>query len=209
MKWLTADKWYPARWQGSANEKTRKWSVIVSLLALLLTILYSVGCFAYRFRDDKNHNDTHVMLDFKDGNYYTWASMGSTLEFENCSYVIPDVPQTETRVRVVYEPLPKFDKLLYGAFPLLPVVFAATVFMIILNYRSYRRPTKGFYVMRRLPNGWEMHKRCLLLPLAGLLLHVIICVTVCFVCYLVYWHCSLPGRLPMYTTFRFWRIFAW
>ena len=149
------------------------------------------------------------MLDFKDGNYYSRASMGSTLSFEDCTYVIPDIPKEETRVRVVYEPLPKFDKLLYGTFPLLPAVFVATIFMIILNYRSYRKPSKGYYLMQRLPNRWEMHKRCLLLPLAELLLHVIICVTVCLVCYLIYRHCSLPERLPMYTTFRFWRIFAW
>ncbi len=29
MKWLTDDEWYPARWQGSVNEKKRKWYVIV------------------------------------------------------------------------------------------------------------------------------------------------------------------------------------
>lgn len=216
MKWLTSDKLYPARWQGSANAKKRKWYAIDSLLLLLLVVVYSCGCFAYRFWHDKNYYDNTFTLEFSheefqwdEWAYMRWVHRGMKVVFDDCSYVVPDIPKEETRVKVVYEPVPRLDDLLYGTFPLLPVVFVATVFMIILNYRSYRRPAKGYYLMQRLPNRWEMHKRCLLLPLAELLLHVIICVTVCLVCYLIYRHCSLPERLPMYTTFRFWRIFAW
>ena len=43
------------------------------------------------------------------------------------------------------------------------------VVMIVVNYLHYYQGSKSIYLMRRLPDSWELHRRCLAVPVAGLL----------------------------------------
>ena len=207
MKWLTAEKWYPANYQGNANAKKRKWTVISTFLILAFVVLYAGFSFFQKWYDDRWDNE-HVTLVFDNGSEAE-ERIDASVMIDKVIYPIRDVPKEYVGVRVIYEPAPRFTEMMRGAFPLLPVVFAGMIFMIIINYRSYRKPSKSVYVMKRLSNRWEMHRRCLLVPVAEFLLHLIVCAVICIICYSIYKHVMLPQRLPKQFDFNFWRTFVW
>ena len=207
MKWLTAEKWYPASCRGGHRANTRKMIVIGTLLLLVFVILHAGFIFYNNYKEDELNNK-QVALQFN-YDYMPYVGLDLKVQFEDVTYVVRDIPETETRVKVLYEPAPEFSEMMRGAFPLLPVVFGACVLSIILNYRSYRKPVKTVYLMKRLPDRGEMHRQCLILPIAELVLHILVCAAVSFVCYLIYRHYLLPGRLPEHITFNVWRTFSW
>ena len=51
-----------------------------------------------------------------------------------------------------------------GCFKAYPFLAAWCIFLVILHYVSFYRRSKSVYVMKRLNNRWEMHRRCLLIP---------------------------------------------
>ncbi len=44
---------------------------------------------------------------------------------------------------------------------------AAMVFLAVWHYGVHHRGTKSIYTMRRLPDRWELHRRCLTVPALG------------------------------------------
>ena len=56
------------------------------------------------------------------------------------------------------------------------------------NYASHRQDSMSIYLMRRLPDRWELHRRCLGLPLMGIgvcVLAALVTVVVCYGCYMI------------------------
>lgn len=53
-------------------------------------------------------------------------------------------------------------------FPFTLVVVGA-ILLAVWNYLGFRRETKSVYLMKRLPDRWELSRRCLALPLLTLL----------------------------------------
>ena len=53
------------------------------------------------------------------------------------------------------------------AFPLMALMLA---FFAVLHYAWHRRGSRSDYTMRRLPDRWEMHRRCLTIPLCTALI---------------------------------------
>ena len=49
------------------------------------------------------------------------------------------------------------------------IVMLAMVGICIYHYAYHYMDSKVVYLMKRLPSKWEMHKRCLILPIAGIL----------------------------------------
>lgn len=65
--------------------------------------------------------------------------------------------------------MPDFPDVLDGTllgFPLLALCMAGLIFY---HYAYHIQGSKSLYLMRRLPDRWELHRRCLTLPLLGAL----------------------------------------
>ena len=85
-----------------------------------------------------------------------------------------------------------------------------TVIMLVFiayNYAYHRQGSKSIYLMRRLPNSWELHKRCITLPIAA----VFICIIAAFIMLCIYYwiymavtpeECLTPGQWQ-----KIWRIY--
>ena len=76
-----------------------------------------------------------------------------------------------------------FEELLSGKLNLYYLLVAAMIVVIILNYAYHRQGSKSVYMMRRLPNRLEMHKRCLTLPLVGIFLTIVVAGVFCLLLY--------------------------
>lgn len=60
-----------------------------------------------------------------------------------------------------------FGDLIHGGATLFPVVLIGALGMAIGHYAGHYAGSKSVYLMRRLPDKWEFHRRCLGLPLLG------------------------------------------
>ena len=76
-----------------------------------------------------------------------------------------------------------FAELLSGKLNMFYLLSAAMIVVIILNYAYHRQGSKSVYMMKRLPNRLEMHKRCITLPLVGVLLAIITAGVLCLLLY--------------------------
>lgn len=81
------------------------------------------------------------------------------------------------------------------------IIFALLVLILptAIHYAYYYSGGKSIYLMRRLPNGWELHRRSLFIPLLYALLFVITAVILFLIFYTVYMNftpeaCLMPGQ---------------
>ncbi len=63
--------------------------------------------------------------------------------------------------------MPDFKELLGTHLNGFPLLACSTVLFAAIHYASFYQGSKSIYLMRRLPNRWELHKRCLALPIMG------------------------------------------
>ncbi|MGN1415155.1 MAG: hypothetical protein ACI4WY_13005 [Anaerovoracaceae bacterium] len=83
-------------------------------------------------------------------------------------------------------------------------LFHIILFLILLgriagNYASFYRGSKSIYLMKRLPDPMERHRRCLTLPLAGIAVIVLTAITALLISFMVYLlftpaACMTPGQ---------------
>ncbi len=58
----------------------------------------------------------------------------------------------------------------------------------VFNYASFRRGARTDYLMRRLPDRWEYHRRCLAVPIFGIGASVLTGLALWAIYRAVYWH---------------------
>lgn len=69
------------------------------------------------------------------------------------------------------------------------------------NYAGFR---KSLYLMKRLPDRWELLRRCFALPLATLLAVLVLVPLLTWLFSLLYMTCSPPGSIPADNMTVFW-----
>lgn len=90
------------------------------------------------------------------------------------------------------EIMPDFVTLLPGVFPVFLLMVPVLLLMTALHYQYfYLGGSKSIYLMRRLPDKWELHRRCLTLPLAGAVI-VPLTAAALFLLYYLYYVTSTP-----------------
>ncbi len=72
------------------------------------------------------------------------------------------------------------------ALSLLLVLVLCMPLFAVIHYAYHRQGSKSIYLMRRLPDRRELHRRCLTLPLAGLVLCALAFLLLLLVFYWVY-----------------------
>ena len=68
----------------------------------------------------------------------------------------------------------------------------------VQNYQSHYRGSRSIYLMRRLPDRWELHRRCLILPLLELAATLLLLAVLTVGFYFLYRGCAPGGSLPLY-----------
>lgn len=65
-----------------------------------------------------------------------------------------------------------FEELTDGAFSIFGVVLIYTIFIAAYHYFYHYQGSKMMYLMKRLPDKWELHRRCLTLPIAAFIITI-------------------------------------
>lgn len=86
------------------------------------------------------------------------------------------------------------------------VLAAAMAVICVYNYAYHRQGSKSIYLMRRLPDRLELHKRCLTLPLISILLCTVAALILLCIYYWIYMavtpeQCLTPGQWQ-----KIWRV---
>ncbi len=90
-------------------------------------------------------------------------------------YIYSSVSNTRTLLPGAV--MPDFYILLERYWAGLAVLAMCMLALIIYHYVYHRQGSKSIYLMRRLPNRWELHRRCLTLPLIASLLCLLTAIT--------------------------------
>lgn len=82
--------------------------------------------------------------------------------------------KTASYVLLEYKTMPRFPRLLGISMNGFPALAIAVLLRIVYHYMYHRQGSKSIYLMRRLPNRFELHRRCIVLSAveAGLTLLV-------------------------------------
>lgn len=101
--------------------------------------------------------------------------------------------------------MPDFAELMDGMLLVFLAIALTMMGLAIYHYIYHRLDTKSYYVMRRLPSRWELHLRCLTLPVTGLLICGVAALIMTLIYYWIYMGCTpeeclMPGQWG-----RFWR----
>ena len=71
------------------------------------------------------------------------------------------------------------------------------VFQVWRYYASFSTGTMSIYTMRRLPDKWELHRRCWTLPILSAAAEVLLFAALTLLCWLLYRFATPAGHLPL------------
>ena len=79
------------------------------------------------------------------------------------------------------------------------IVVALMIAAAVMHYTYHFWESKSIYTMRRLPSVWELHRRCLTLPICGIVVSMVTAFAILLICYGFYVgmtpkECLLPGQ---------------
>ena len=105
--------------------------------------------------------------------------------------------------------IPQFSEILRGHLLIFVLYFGECISLIISFYRSYRNDSQSIYVMKRINDPLEIHRRSLSLPLSGILLGVVTLMAIAALLHLYYLKSTpaevLPDPLENFNVLIFWR----
>lgn len=79
--------------------------------------------------------------------------------------------------------MPDFTVILGGSLMGFDIVFALMIAAAVMHYGYHTGISKSIYTMRRLPSRWELHRRCLTLPICGMVISKVTAFVVLLICY--------------------------
>ena len=82
--------------------------------------------------------------------------------------------------------MPSFGEMMENRYYLFILIALLMAALVIYNYKYHFQGSKSIYLMKRLPDKKDLTRRCLTLPLLGILACIILAAIVTGLCYLVY-----------------------
>ncbi len=82
--------------------------------------------------------------------------------------------------------MPSFGEMMENRYYLFIMIALLMAALAVYNYKYHFQGSKSIYLMRRLPDKGNLTRRCLTLPLLGILTCIILAVIVTGLCYWVY-----------------------
>ena len=92
--------------------------------------------------------------------------------------------------------MPEFGDLVGSAFRVVWILLLILVVGIALNYYSFHQGSKSIYLMKRLSDPMELHRRCVLLPALGMAGCLLLRGILIIVYFAVYMLATPEGCLP-------------
>ncbi len=92
--------------------------------------------------------------------------------------------------------MPAFSNLTVDLFEVFYLVILFCVILVVYHYYYHYQGSRMMYLMRRLPNKWEVHIRCLVLPAIAGVLAVIYMLVLKILFYAIYILCTPSQCLP-------------
>lgn len=93
-------------------------------------------------------------------------------------------------------PIKPFWELIGNAWLFFGIVILMMAATAILFYAYHYQDSRSIYTMKRLPNRWELWRRCLTMPVWTVVLSVVLMVLLTGVYYLIYLKCTPAVCLP-------------
>lgn len=102
--------------------------------------------------------------------------------------------------------MPDFAALLPGVFGSFLLMAAVTAVLAALHYQYFYQGGRSIYLMRRLPDRWELPRRCLALPLAGAVFALATLVLLFFLFFAHYMLKTPPEALSPHQWQKIWSV---
>lgn len=93
--------------------------------------------------------------------------------------------------------MPGLFEIMAGTETIFVLVCAAMPFWALYHYAYHYNGSKSIYLMRRLPERWELHRRCLAVPAVGAVSSMALQGLLGSLYYLIYILCTPRQCLPM------------
>ena len=90
-----------------------------------------------------------------------------------------------------------FETLTEGVFLSFYLIGIVTLLVIIYYYFYHYQGSKMMYLMKRLPDKWELYRRCITLPVVGAVLLMVWMLVVRMLYYSIYILCTPSQCLPL------------
>ena len=103
----------------------------------------------------------------------TLYSFGFLIRYMKARAELFEMTFTGQKVLLPGVKMPPMTSLIQGAFAGFLLMGILAVAGIIYHYLFHKQGSKSIYLMRRLPNSMELHKRCLTLPLLGMVISLL------------------------------------
>ena len=101
--------------------------------------------------------------------------------------------------------MPDFDTLSLRYFSCFGLVLIVTLSFISTHYSYHHRESKSIYLMRRLSDPWELHRRCLTLPVVGVGLALLVAFVLLALYFAVYMGVTPEECLTPHQWQKIWR----
>ena len=145
--------------------------------------------------------------EYKVDRFFTWMSCAAI--FALCAFMLqymPAVFDLDWHIKDPNEVMADFYTLMDWVFVGYQLIAISMLFSARRNYAYHHQGSKSIYLMRRLPDPWERHRRCLGLPVMGIACCVLaVFVTVVF-CYALYILGTPSECLTPHQWEKFWRL---
>lgn len=82
--------------------------------------------------------------------------------------------------------MPSFTELLKDTMDGFSVFLVVMIIMVFLHYMTYYKDSKSIYLMKRLPDKWELYRRCAVVPLVSVVIGVVTGAAILLIYYGVY-----------------------
>lgn len=102
--------------------------------------------------------------------------------------------------------MPDFSEVLLGTMAGFWIVICCMAALTVYNYYYHYNESKSIYLMRRLPNGGELHKRCLAFPVVVTLISLGLAFLLLCVYYKIYMISTPVGLLKPDQWEKIWRL---
>ena len=123
-------------------------------------------------------------------------SMGFLIRYFDARNELYDITITGQKVLNIDAVMPHMSVLVGNAFIGFYLLSLLALAGAIYHYLFHSQGSKSIYLMRRLPNRWEFHKRCLTLPILAIVAGFLCALLLYLLYYLIYMCCTPTMCLP-------------
>lgn len=129
-------------------------------------------------------------------------SFGFLIRYLKARAGLFDTTFTGQKVLLPGVKMPPMTSLIHDAFAGFILIGILALCGIIYHYLFHKQGSKSIYLMRRLPNSMELHKRCFTLPLLGMVISILT-VLLLFLLYYGIYYIFTPGACLPEVSFSF------